>query len=155
MLPPRSCGPACTATSSRALASQAGGVASASVPTYPRSPATTPGYETSCSATAGFERPWPPGRLGPRLLAPGGLAIERERMAAVVDLEQALDRQVRVALRGRQALMPQKLLDHPQIRPALQHVRRAHVAQRVGMQVRATQGLRPVSPHQVLYLAHT
>ena len=57
-------------------------------------------------------------------------------MSSIVDLQQAIDRKMRVALGRRKALMAQEFLDHAQIGAALQHVRGAHVPQRMGMQIR-------------------
>ena len=57
-------------------------------------------------------------------------------MRAVVDLGHLPDRQLRVSLRRGEPLMPQQLLDRPQIRALLQHVRAKRVPQRVRMDIR-------------------
>src|ERR1035437_7218298 len=57
----------------------------------------------------------------------------RPRVRLVVDVHHVLDRELGVALRGRQALMPQQLLDGAQVRSLLQHVRAEGVTQRVRM----------------------
>ena len=51
--------------------------------------------------------------------------------------------------------MPEQLLDRPQIRPALQHVRGTRVAERVRVQVRAGGAQLSVAAHQLLDAAHT
>ena len=45
-------------------------------------------------------------------------------------------RQLRIPLRRRETLMPQHLLDRPQVRAFLQHVRSKRMAQRVRMHIR-------------------
>src|SRR5688572_20276614 len=77
-----------------------------------------------------------------------------ERMGLVVDRQQAIERHVRVALRGRQARMAEQLLDHAQVRAAFEQMRRAGVAQRVGVQVGASGAERAVTLHELLHPAH-
>src|SRR5918995_1725254 len=67
----------------------------------------------------------------PRQPPPQGGPASCPRMCLMVQLHQtfALDR--RVALRGRQAGMPQQLLDHPQVGAARQQMGREAVPERV------------------------
>ena len=71
----------------------------------------------------------------------------------VVDTREVSDRDVGIALGGRQAAMPQELLDGSQIRASLEHVRRTRVAQQVWMDVMATERLHAVLLDDVLDLA--
>ena len=57
-------------------------------------------------------------------------------MRPVVDLRDLPDRELGVALGGRQALVSQQFLDGPQVGTLLQHVRAEGVAQRMGVDLR-------------------
>ena len=57
-------------------------------------------------------------------------------MRLVVNLLHLPHGQLRIPLRSRQTLMPQHLLDRPQIRPLLQHVRPKRMPQRMRMHIR-------------------
>ena len=63
------------------------------------------------------------------------LCLARERMRPFVDLEQSIDADVRVALRRRQAGVAEELLDRAQVGAGVEQMRRAGVAERVGVQV--------------------
>ena len=63
-------------------------------------------------------------------------ALLRARMRLIVNLQHVLHRELRVALRGRQALVAEQLLNGAQVGAFFQHVRTESVAQRVRMNVR-------------------
>ena len=62
----------------------------------------------------------------------------RQRVRGVVDLEQVIGRDVGVALRRRERRVTEELLDRAEIGAAVEQVRRARVAERVGMEICAT-----------------
>ena len=68
-------------------------------------------------------------------------------MRAVVDLGYLADGELRVALRGRQALVAEQFLDSAQVGALFQHVRAEGVAQRVRMDIRR----QPVRERNVLH----
>src|SRR5450759_983343 len=53
----------------------------------------------------------------------------------IVNVHHVLDRKLRVALRGRQPLMPEQFLDGAQVRSLFQHVRAEGVTQSMRMNV--------------------
>ena len=75
-------------------------------------------------------------------------------MRRVVDAHQVIDRHVGVALRRRERRVAEDLLDRAQIGPAVEHVRRARVAERVRMQIGAARAERAVALHEHLHGAH-
>ena len=56
-------------------------------------------------------------------------------MRLVIHLLHLTHRQLRIPLRGRQPLMPQHLLDRPQVRTFFQHVRPKRMPQRMRMHI--------------------
>ena len=54
-------------------------------------------------------------------------------MRLIVNVHHVLDRELRVALRGRQALVAEQFLDGAQVRSLFQHVRAEGVTQRMRM----------------------
>src|ERR1039458_10561367 len=79
------------------------------------------------------EREWPRPTVRRRAL-PSPVSL-RVRMGAVVDLHHVFDGELRVALRGREALMAEHLLDRAQVGAFLQHVSAEGMAQRVRMHI--------------------
>src|SRR5262245_18149517 len=71
-------------------------------------------------------------------------------MRPVVDGDELIEGDVRVALGRRQARMTQKLLNGAQIRAPLEQVGRAGVAERVRMEIAAAGAERAVAPNQGL-----
>ena len=83
------------------------------------------------------------------------LGRRREGMAAIVDQQQLLDRQVRVALRGGQTLMAQELLNDAEVRPSFEHVGRTHVPQGVRMQVSSPGSEGSIAVDEILNLPYS
>ena len=63
-------------------------------------------------------------------------SLLRPRMRLIVNLQHMLHRQLRVALRGREAFMAEQLLNRAQVGAFLQHVRAEGMAQSVRMHIR-------------------
>lgn len=57
----------------------------------------------------------------------------RPRMGLIVNIHHVLDRELGIALRGREALVPQQFLDGAQVRSFFQHVRAEGVTQSMRM----------------------
>src|ERR1019366_1607367 len=60
----------------------------------------------------------------------------RSRVGLIVNVHHVLDRKLRVALRGRQALVSEQFLDGAQVRSLFQHVRAEGVTQSMRMNLR-------------------
>ena len=60
----------------------------------------------------------------------------RTRMRGIIRFLNSLGGQVRVNLRGAQALMPQHFLNGPQVRPVIQHMRGKAVPQGMRTDIR-------------------
>ena len=106
-----------------------------------------PGCRGAATASAGAPAGGPPRpaveqrvRVGPHGLPSPPVARSGARMRPCVDLPDALARQVRVQLRGGDAGMAQQLLDHAQVRAALEQVRGETMPQRVRRHTRRQPG---------------
>src|ERR1041385_1623271 len=78
------------------------------------------------------------------------MILVRERMASIVHLEQAIQRQVCVPLRRRQARVTEHFLDGPEIGAALEHVRRTRVSERMRVKIRSAGAERAVTMGELL-----
>ena len=77
----------------------------------------------------------------------------RKRVSGVVDRHQSVDAHVGVALRRREARVAEELLDRPQVGAGVEEVRRAAVAERVRVEIRAIGSEGAVAADDVLDLA--
>src|SRR5580765_2206755 len=73
------------------------------------------------------------------------------RVRLFVDLEQLRGVDVRVALRGAETGVAEQFLDRPEIRPALQQVRREGMTQRVRADPHPRAAGRDVAAHQAIH----
>src|ERR1700756_2575846 len=65
-----------------------------------------------------------------------GISLLCTRMRLIVDLQHMLHGELSVALRGRQSLVTEQLLDRPQVGAFLQHVSAKSMTQSVRMNIR-------------------
>ena len=76
-------------------------------------------------------------------------------MTLSVRLEQARTRDVRVPLGRRDARVPQKFLNSPDVCPSLQQVRRERMSKRVWRHPSPRESGAPVSSHKATDVAYT